>query len=504
MSATRLKDIIEDAPEVEIEPPRPLQRPLEPADPFPMEALGSVLSDAARAIVDQVQCPEAIAGQSILAVATLAVQGHADIELPQGSTAPLSSFFLTVAFSGDRKSTADRKALWPIRQREKTLRAQYDDAMPAYTVRQASWEASRRQILNNKKLSHEAKHAELEGLGPPPEPPLTPLLTCTEPTFEGLCLLLQGGHSSVGVFSAEGGQFLGGYGMSKDHRLKTAAALSGVWDGEPIKRVRRGDGVVLLPGRRVAMHLLVQPGVSELLLGSRELNDQGLVSRILTSAPVTTAGSRLWRDARPESDRAIARYGARILEILEHPLPLERDRPNELAPRTLRLGDQARQRLIAFMDHVELQLAPQGPLAPIRAFANKVPEHAARLGSVLALVEQLDADEVSSRHLEAGILLAEHYAAEARRLQDAGRNDPELDLAQRVLEWLAVEWSGRPLISVPDLYTYGPGPVRDKRTASRTIDILEDHGWLVREDQPARVNGTMRREVWRLASGAAR
>jgi hypothetical protein len=504
MSATRLKDMIDRAPEVEIEPPRPLQRPLEPADPFPMEALGSVLGDAALAIVDQVQCPEAIAGQSVLAVATLAVQGQANIELPQGSTAPLSSFFLTVAYSGDRKSTADRKALWPVHQREKALREQYDDAMPAYTIRQASWEASRKQILNNKKLSREAKQAELESLGPPPEQSLTPLLTCTEPTFEGLCLLLQGGHPSVGVFSAEGGQFLGGYGMSKDHRLKTAAALSGLWDGEPTKRVRRGDGVILLPGRRVAMHLLVQPGVSHRLLCNRELNDQGLVSRILASAPASTAGSRLWRDARPESARAIRRYGARILEILEQRLPLERDRPNELAPRTLRLASSARQRLIEFMDHVERQLGPKGPLAPIRAFANKLPEHAARIASVLALIEQLDADEVPTHQLEAGILLAEHYAAEARRLQDAGQSSPELDLAQRVLEWLASDWSGRPLISIPDLYTFGPGPVREKRTATSTIGILEDHGWLVPENGPVKVNGTMRRDVWRLASRATR
>jgi Protein of unknown function (DUF3987) len=192
------------------------------------------------------------------------------------------------------------------------------------------------------------------------------------------------------------------------------------------------------------------------------------------------------------------------LEILEDPLPLERDKPNELAPRTLKLASLARQRLVAFMDHVERQLAPKGSLAAIRAFANKVPEHAARLGGVLALVEQLDADEVSSDHLEAGILLAEHYTAEARRLHEAGHSDPELDLAQRVLDWLTSGWSGTPLISVPDLYTYGPGPVRDKRIASKIIDILEDHGWLVREDGPARVNGTKRREVWRLVSGPVR
>ena len=154
------------------------------------------------------------------------------------------------------------------------------------------------------------------------------------------------------------------------------------------------------------------------------------------------------------------------------------------------------------MDHVEQQLGPKGALAPMRAFANKVSEHAARLGGVLALVEQVDIAEVSDHHLEAGILLAEHYAAEARRLLHAGRSDPELDLAQRVIEWVAGEWSGRPLISLPDLYTFGPNPVRDKRIASKIIDILEDHGWLVREDGPTRVNGTMRRDVWRLVSGA--
>jgi hypothetical protein len=250
------------------------------------------------------------------------------------------------------------------------------------------------------------------------------------------------------------------------------------------------------------MHLLVQPGVSNLLLASQELNDQGLVSRILASAPATTAGSRFWRDPRPESDAAVRRYGAHLLQILEQALPLERNKRNELAPRTLRLASRARPDLIAFIDHVERQLHPRGHLAPIRAFGNKLPEHASRLAGVLALVEQPDAQEVSRHHLEGGILLAEHYAAEAQRLQDAGQSDPELDLALRVLDWLRNAWSGRPLISVPDLYTSGPNPVRDKKTATRTIGILEDHGWLVRQHGAVKVNGTMRRDVWRLASRA--
>ena len=56
----------------------------------------------------------------------------------------------------------------------------------------------------------------------------------------------------MGVFSGEGGQFIGGHAMSEEHRLKTASGLSLLWDGEPIKRVRQGDGFFVLRGRRVA------------------------------------------------------------------------------------------------------------------------------------------------------------------------------------------------------------------------------------------------------------
>ena len=55
----------------------------------------------------------------------------------------------------------------------------------------------------------------------------------------------------MGLFADEGAQFTGGYGMSADQRLKTGAALSSVWDGKAIKRVRAGDGAVSLHGRRL-------------------------------------------------------------------------------------------------------------------------------------------------------------------------------------------------------------------------------------------------------------
>jgi len=60
-----------------------------------------------------VQVPAAMAAQSVLASAALAAQPHADAQLPTGQSRPLSLFFVTLAPSGDRKSTSDNEAVKP-------------------------------------------------------------------------------------------------------------------------------------------------------------------------------------------------------------------------------------------------------------------------------------------------------------------------------------------------------------------------------------------------------
>jgi Protein of unknown function (DUF3987) len=102
--------------------PTPLVSPAIPPVPYPINALGDVLSEAARAIAAKVQCADAMAAQSVLAVASLAAQALADVRLPYGQTRPLSLFCVTIASSGDRKTSADSEAMAPVRMREKQLR----------------------------------------------------------------------------------------------------------------------------------------------------------------------------------------------------------------------------------------------------------------------------------------------------------------------------------------------------------------------------------------------
>ena len=122
------------------------------------------------------------------------------------------------------------------------------------------------------------------------------------------------------------------------------------------------------------------------------------------------------------SDAAIKRYGARILNMLERPLPLVEGKTNELSPRVLPLAPDARKMWIAFADSIEAQIKPDGALAPVRGLANKLPEHAARLAGVLTLVADVEAHEISAEHMSAGITLAQHYAAEALRMFEGSRS----------------------------------------------------------------------------------
>ncbi len=500
--AERVRELVFGAKEVKPEPPRPLMRELPPADAFPIDALGDVLGAAARGINDRVQAPIAICGQSVLAAAVLAVQGHADILLPigNGSTRPVSCFFITVAATGERKTECDRQALWPIEKHEGALREAYGAELPHYENAKAAWDKAKEAAGKKGKGDRAAIENALNAIGPAPAAPLQPMLTCPEPTFEGLCRLFAGGWPSLGIFASEGGQFIGGHGMSEDNKLKTAAALSSLWDGAPIKRVRVGDGVSVLPGRRLAAHLMAQPAVADFWFRDLLLADQGLMSRILVTAPDSAAGTRFSRDEQPATDHNIKRYGARLLAILEIPLPLALGKTNELRPRSLALSAPAGRLWFKFADRVETAIRENGEYAPIRGLANKLPEHAARLAGALTLVRAIEVGEIGVDEMAAGIVLAQHYAAEALRLFGASQISADLHLAQKALDWLLHQWR-EPAISLPDLYQRGPNAIREASTARKIVTKLEEHGSLIRIPGGAEIASVWRRDAWRIVRG---
>lgn len=476
------------------EGPRPLRRPICDAIPYPMNALGPILGPAAERIAAVVQAPAAMCAQSVLAAAALATQPFRNV-VNDGRVSPLSCFFVTIGESGERKSEVDRQVLWPHRKHEKSLAEKYTDDMEEYKIDAAAWGKAKEQALARGKTFQE-KQSALKALGAEPEAPLHPIIIASDPTIEGLLKLLDHGQPYMGLFSDEGGRLIGGHAMNQENQLRTMAGLCCLWDGAAIDRVRGGDGAQKLYGRRVSLHLMAQPKVASLLLGNALAADQGLLSRCLTTWPASTAGGRLYKSVDLSQDAALRRYGARALEILESPLPLAEGKRNELAPRPLELAQDAKAIWVRFHDHVERQLGDGGKLAPIRGFANKAPEHVLRIAGVLASVDDLDRQKISLAMVEAGVVIVQHYLAEALRVLEVGQVDQEILLAEKLLAWAATQPGGA--FHLAQAYQRGPYGVRDAKTARRIIDVLVEHGHLVRVEKGAFLDGAHRRDVWEV------
>lgn len=494
MSMEAVRKAVDETPVLRMEP-EPLRREVFPPEQFPIDELGDVIAPATRHLRETIQAPAAICSHSLLSAATLAIQGHANVVI-DGRTHPLSEYFLTVGESGERKSSVDEWALWPVRKHQKALVEQYDANLAEYRTENDVWKKAREEVLNSRKKGTQAKRSVLNEIGEPPTAPLLPFLLCEEPTYEGLVKLMIAGQPSIGLFSDEGGRMIGGYGMNKDNQLKTSAGLSNLWDGREISRVRSGDGSTVLYGRRVSVHLMVQPAVSQLLLSNALLVDQGLLSRCLTTWPTSTAGSRLYKEVDLYGDREIKGYESRLLSILETRLPIAEGKLNELQPRGLPLAPDAKRIWIAFHDHTEKQLADDKALAPIRGFANKAPEHAVRLAGVLALVDNLDSQAIGVEYVRSGINLVQHYLAEALRLFDTGISNPDLVLAEKLLAW--AQHQETEFVYLRKIYQCGPNAIRDAVAAKRIVSILEEHGWFMRIDEGMKLDGSYRKEVWRV------
>jgi hypothetical protein len=240
---------------------------------------------------------------------------------------------------------------------------------------------------------------------------------------------------------------------------------------------------------------MVQPEVSDLLFGNPLLHSQGILSRCLVARPQSMIGYQLYKEVDVYQHKAMKQYFARMLDILEAPLPLAEGTRNELAPRQVTLSAEAKYTWIQFHDHIQLLMRPGQPLEPIQGLAAKAAEHVARLAGVIALVEDLLTTTINKIQIEAGIELVQFYLSEALRLFNSAAIDPDLLLAEKLLAWARARGG---FLYLRAVYQYGPSAIRDKATAHRIVDILESHGWVRRIKGGSDIDGAHRREAWEV------
>ncbi|MEO6092895.1 MAG: YfjI family protein [Novosphingobium sp.] len=476
-------------------PPQPLIREIAEGLPFPVEALGPLRS-AVEAVQRKTKAPVAIAAQSALAVAALAAQAHANVDT-LGGFRPLSLYCLTIATSGERKSSCDALLMQAMGDFERQESQGFGKVRSAWLIDHAIWKKREEGILVRIK-GGKGDRAELEALGPEPAAPPLPDRLVTEPTYEGLTKLFALGQPTLGLFSDEGGQFLGGFAMSQDNKQKTMAAFNDLWMGNPIKRTRQGDGAFTLYGRRLSLHLMVQPGVAYAFLGDPLAGDTGFLPRCLICEPGSTIGTR-FHDPATWDGTPLQKFSDRLADILHTGIAMDPD-TRELKPRLLPLSADARALLIEYSDEVERAQAPGGEFELVKGHASKSAEQAARLAGVLSLWNDTGTQEVPRNAMGWGIALARFYLSEAKRLGNAATVSVAVGKAEALRKWMVSESWGKTWLTLREVVRLGPSRLRESPEALKAVEMLVEHGWLIPMAKGSMIEGKATRQAWRICA----
>ena len=465
--------------------PTPLVRPIAPAEPYPLDDLGPVLAPAARAVMQHVQVPDALSAHAVLAGAALAAQAHANVET-LGGARPISLYLASVAESGERKTAADALARLPVDEHRKKLLTFYTAAMRDYKAAHEGHK-ERVRLAKDNAADPEALVAALKEIQEEPAP-RKPSFIASDPTAEGLFKSFREGQYSQTLATDEGGQFLGSYAMSAESELRTISMLSRLWDGNPIDRVRGADNdpIITLYGRRLAVHLMMQPLVANRLLGSELYRSQGILARFLICRPDSRIGTRLHDGTRvdPTQDGRLRKYWHAVRQLLE----LQAGEDHEvggLNPPVLALAPEARMCLVDFNNSVEKRMRQDGgDLVVIRQFGSKVQEHACRMAAVLSLLADPNAYCVTAQTMTNAVQLMNFYLAEHIRLAEVAVVSEEVRKAQSLLEWIPrwIQRKAKREFTARDVMREGPNAIRLAPEAKAALRVLVEYGWLTTAD----------------------
>lgn len=450
--------------------------------PYPLAELPEGIRNAVAEVQAFTRAPVALVAASALSVVSLATQALADVQRTEGLRGPVSLFLLSVAESGERKSSADKYFTAGIADWEQQQQTAAKPALADYRARLDSWTAKRDGLLarikSARKAGKDSRQAESELAdleASRPEAPRVPRLLRVDSTAEALAYSLAHEWPSAGVLSAEAGLLFGSHGMNPESQMRHLAQMNVIWDGGQTHISRRTKESFTLRGARLTLGLQVQAGTLRAFFDrSRGLaRDTGFLARFLFAWPDSTQGQRLFREA-PRDWPAVAAFQGHLLGLLDALPTLDPD--GSLSLPCLALDGEGKQAWARFHDDVERELAPMGELADVRDVASKAAENVARLAALFHVWQHGPSGSVGADSVMSAARIVAWHLTEARRFFGALALPVALADAARLDAWLRDYCRARQIDAVSTRDVQRFGPVRDRQRLDTALAELVDAG----------------------------
>lgn len=368
-------------------PPLPQQQ-----TPYPVYAFPPVLRNVINTLHEDTQIPIEMIGSTVLAAASLALQPLIDVIPPHSNESePCSLYFLTIADSGEGKSSINKRIMKPFYSFLSQMKEEYQENLRSYKQEHEIWKVKKQALASSYRMATKhggdgevellllKEHQQIE----PPKPKCLNLIyedATPKSLIQGL-----GDHPFAGVVSDEAITFFKGY-------LKNnIGLLNKAWEGE-VYSYNRPDGDVLDIKARLTLSLMSQSKVFLKFMDRYEdlFESSGFLSRLLITKTVSTVGYRSGNKNYEKSDKSIKEFHKYISELLE--AQKEHFYDESSITKTMRLSTEACDLWASKNTQYQSVIVENGPWEHIRSFVSKACMNAIKIAAILNHENDKDID----------------------------------------------------------------------------------------------------------------
>lgn len=399
--------------------PQPIIQQISPFS-YPINELPQIIRGAVLEVQEFTKAPVAMIAASAISTLSLAAQPHFNVMRAEKLIGPIGIYYMTIADSGERKSTCDNFFIEVIRRYENEQNKTGKKLFSEYQLMQESWNSKKDGLKD--KIRQESKkrnatkelESELQQLeASKPKKPKTPSLLYADATPEALAYGLRN-WPSAGIITSEAGVVFGGHAMNNESIMRNLALLNTLWDGGTIKYDRRSSDSFSVSGARLTMHLQIQHATLKEFINRAGLlaRGMGFFARFLFSWPLSTQGTRSFSEA-PQNWPDLELFHTRINEILNKEVVLHDN--EELKPAILRFSAEGKAMWISLYNHIEEDLAFGKDLYDIRDIASKAADNVARLAALFHVLTNNNNLEIDLNNVQSAMLIVLWHLKEVKR-----------------------------------------------------------------------------------------
>jgi hypothetical protein len=448
-------------------------RILDPYRPFPVEALPGPVRAFTQEAAQSLGCDPAFVALPALAVVASAIGNTRTIQLKRGWQEPSILWTAVIAESGTLKSPAHAKVLKPLFALQKTLLDEHHLKIAQHEKEIEAWKERKAKCKKAGGIYQE----------PPPIEPVKRRVVVSDTTVQKLGEILEDNPRGTLVARDE----LSGW-LASFTRFSPRQSASDVPNWLEMHRAgtiiidrKTGDRTTLfVPHAAVSVAGTIQPGIFAKALRPGDLLEAGLVARLLPAMP--NKMPKVWTDAEM-SDETEESFRDLLKKLLDLDFDLD---AGEKVPLMLRLTPDAKVLWVQFYDRWgQEQAAAEGDLAAALA---KLEAYAARLALMhhvvhMAAFEDTSCRPVTAVSLQAGIVLCEWFANEARRIYCTFTETETERNTRRLIEFIRGQGGS---ITVRDLQRSNSRkyPTSDHAEVALS-QLVPDYGFWDRSPPPA-------------------